>query len=103
MKLLLIDVIDTGVGIKKVDQLQLFKIFSKLTYTSKQNQQGIGLGLNICKRIVNQYNSEMSVQSEIGKGSKFSFGFQVADFQMKSSVTEQSGSGSGSGSPPSLE
>lgn len=66
MKLILIDVIDTGIGIKKVDQLQLFKMFGKLKYTNKQNQQGIGLGLNICKRIVNQYNSEMSVQSELG-------------------------------------
>lgn len=83
MKLLSIDVLDTGIGIKKADQLQLFKMFGKLKFTSMQNPQGIGLGLNVCKRIVNQYNGEMSVSSDIGHGSKFSFGFQVKDFIMK--------------------
>lgn len=34
MKLLSIDVLDTGIGIKKADQLQLFKMFGKLKYTS---------------------------------------------------------------------
>lgn len=84
-KMLYFDVIDSGVGIKKADQVQLFKMFGKLQYTSKQNQQGIGLGLNVCKRIVNEYNGEMSVQSDIGKGSKFSFGFQVKEFTLKAS------------------
>lgn len=35
MKLIYIDVIDTGIGIKKIDQLQLFKMFGKLKYTNK--------------------------------------------------------------------
>ena len=93
IKLLSIDVLDTGVGIKKADQLQLFKMFGKLKYTSTQNQQGIGLGLNVCKRIVNQYNGEMSVSSEVGHGSTFSFGFQVKDFTMKKDVVSEQPSG----------
>lgn len=42
----------------------------------------------MCKRIVNQYNGDMSVSSEIGKGSKFSFGFQVKEFTLKKESTE---------------
>jgi two-component system sensor histidine kinase TorS len=68
---------DSGIGIKKSDQVKLFKLFGKLKCSNKQNMQGIGLGLNVCKRIVKFFNGEMSVQSELGHGSKFEFSFSV--------------------------
>ena len=41
------------------------------------------MGLNVCKRIINVYNGELSVTSELGVGSKFSFSFLVKDFKME--------------------
>jgi signal transduction histidine kinase len=43
---------DTGTGIKKKDQENLFKMFGCLNSTKQMNTQGIGLGLFICKKIV---------------------------------------------------
>jgi signal transduction histidine kinase len=57
-------------------------MFGKLQSSNKQNQQGIGLGLNVCKRIINVYNGEITISSELGVGSTFSFTFEVVDFEM---------------------
>jgi signal transduction histidine kinase len=57
-------------------------MFGKLQSSNKQNQQGIGLGLNVCKRIINVYNGEITISSELGVGSNFSFTFEVVDFEM---------------------
>jgi signal transduction histidine kinase len=43
---------DTGQGIKQEDFEKLFKVFQKLEDRSKLNESGCGLGLTICKRIV---------------------------------------------------
>jgi len=69
---------DTGTGIRKVDQIKLFQMFGKLQYTANtHNQQGIGLGLNVCKRIVTAYNGNISLESELDRGSVFTFSFKV--------------------------
>jgi signal transduction histidine kinase len=47
-----IEIIDSGVGIKKENLSKLFMDFSKLDEHSKINAQGTGLGLSICKRII---------------------------------------------------
>ena len=47
-----IQVIDTGTGIKKEDQDNLFKLFGFLDTTKEINTKGIGLGLHISKKIV---------------------------------------------------
>ena len=57
-------------------------MFGKLQSSQKCNQQGIGLGLNVCKRIVNVFDGDLTVTSELGKGSKFSFSFTVKGFTM---------------------
>jgi signal transduction histidine kinase len=63
---------DTGVGIKESDLSKLFKYFGKLKDTSNINKKGTGLGLNISKRIVESMGGEVSVESTVGKGTKFS-------------------------------
>ena len=50
---LVIQVQDTGIGIKNKDRIKLFKLFGKLQNTRKMNTQGIGLGLVISENIVN--------------------------------------------------
>lgn len=47
-----IKVCDTGIGIKVEDRPKIFKMFSKLESTSRINTSGVGLGLSICKKIV---------------------------------------------------
>ena len=49
---LIVHVVDTGKGINNREMLSLFKQFSKAQRTKDMNVEGIGLGLAICKRIV---------------------------------------------------
>ncbi|TNV84210.1 hypothetical protein FGO68_gene12087 [Halteria grandinella] len=49
---LVITVCDTGIGIKQEDRTKIFQMFGKLDATAKINTTGVGLGLSICKKIV---------------------------------------------------
>ena len=62
---------DNGVGIHKKDLPHIFDRFYR-THSSRSNGEGgFGLGLAICKWIVNQHNGSIKVKSEFGKGSEF--------------------------------
>lgn len=52
LSLLVIKVKDTGIGIKYSERDKLFTLFGKLESSPTLNAKGIGLGLNICKKIV---------------------------------------------------
>ena len=62
-----ISVEDTGIGIPKEKQAQVFERFQKLD----EFAQGTGLGLAISKSIIQTFNGSIKVESEEGKGSKF--------------------------------
>ena len=64
---------DFGVGISKEALPYIFEKFYKSKL--KQNQKGTGLGLMIAKQIAMRHGSDIKVQSEPGKGTKFSFSF----------------------------
>ncbi|MHA1229871.1 MAG: PAS domain S-box protein [Candidatus Helarchaeota archaeon] len=67
-------VIDQGIGIKKEDLSKMFTRFGKLEYTKKRNSEGLGLGLAICKKIVDAYNGEIWAESDgLNKGATFTF------------------------------
>ena len=66
-------VIDTGIGIKKADIDKLFKSFSQVDASITRKYGGTGLGLNICKQLVELMDGTIQVDSERGKGSMFSF------------------------------
>jgi two-component system sensor histidine kinase/response regulator len=66
---------DTGIGISEENQQKLFKQFGFLDCSQNVNPNGIGLGLHICKLIVENFKGTVSVQSELGIGSTFSFSF----------------------------
>jgi len=76
---LILSVEDTGIGIKDEDQTKLFKIFGKLENDQYGvNHQGVGLGLNISNNLVRvlcdgEAKEGIKVESEYGKGSKFTF------------------------------
>lgn len=72
--ILKVTVKDTGLGISEVDQKIIFDEFAQVYYAStKEKQQGTGLGLAICKKIVEFHGGKISLTSEEGKGSVFSF------------------------------
>jgi PAS domain S-box-containing protein len=68
-----ISVADTGVGIRAEDQAVIFDEFRQVEGPAETTQQGTGLGLTITKRLVEQQGGKISLESEFGKGSRFTF------------------------------
>ena len=76
--MLIVQVVDTWIGIMSKDKDYLFKKFGKLYRTAEMNSDGLGLGLMICKSLVEQNNGTISVYSEgQNRGSTFSFSMKM--------------------------
>jgi len=69
----LISVTDTGIGISSEDQLNLFDEFKQVDSSYSRQHEGTGLGLALTKRLVEMHGGAIRVESELDKGSKFSF------------------------------
>ena len=70
-KFLRLAVIDNGPGIAKDKQSKLFEKFSQLDSSPTRSQEGIGLGLYICKQNSRSLGANVGVESEPGKGASF--------------------------------
>ncbi|MCX6234610.1 MAG: PAS domain S-box protein [Bacteroidetes bacterium] len=68
---LIIKVEDTGIGIPIAEQDRIFQSFTQVRRQDYNKYGGTGLGLTICKRLVEMMNGEISVESEVNKGSTF--------------------------------
>ncbi|MDP3437258.1 MAG: tetratricopeptide repeat-containing sensor histidine kinase [Bacteroidales bacterium] len=70
---IIISVTDNGVGIDNDRVYKLFQITEKIASPGTEKETGAGLGLLLCKEFIERLGGNISAQSEIGKGSKFSF------------------------------
>ncbi|MDE7404846.1 MAG: hypothetical protein K2M81_07055, partial [Lachnospiraceae bacterium] len=64
---------DTGIGIDAGDRNKLFQSFSQVDASISRKYGGTGLGLNICKQLVELMGGRIDVESEKNRGSNFSF------------------------------
>jgi signal transduction histidine kinase len=73
------EVKDTGIGIPREQQSQLFTEFFRAENAKKMNLRGTGLGLAIVKQVVQNAGGQILVESEAGRGSTFTFVLLAAE------------------------
>lgn len=67
---------DSGIGISEENLCHIFELFAQADVSTEQKYGGTGLGLTIAKRLVEMMKGTLSVKSELGKGSVFSFSLE---------------------------
>jgi signal transduction histidine kinase len=72
-----VSVSDTGMGIAEADQPRVFEQFTQVGDTLTEKPVGSGLGLPICKQIVERHGGRLWVESVLGSGSTFSFALPI--------------------------
>ena len=77
---------DTGIGIPKEALPHLFNKFFRVSNQTQQASKGTGLGLYIAKSIIEKLGGKIWVESEGGKGSRFSFTLPIAEIQSQGSI-----------------
>jgi signal transduction histidine kinase len=73
----IVSVTDTGIGIAKEDQEAIFEEFRQASGNYAQKREGTGLGLTLTRKFVEMHGGKIWVESEIAKGSKFTFTLPV--------------------------
>ncbi len=72
-ELITFSVVDTGIGINEAILLKLFTLNARITTKGTNNESGTGLGLILCKELVEKNEGTIWVQSELGQDSTFYF------------------------------
>ena len=70
---LLVEVIDNGIGISREHQIHLFESFEQAESGTSRKYGGTGLGLMICKSIIEMMGGRVWLDSDVGRGTKVSF------------------------------
>ncbi len=76
-KYIVISVSDNGVGMEQKNIKKLFRLDTQVTTRGTKKEKGTGLGLLLCKDLVERNGGNIWVESELGKGSKFNFTLSV--------------------------
>jgi signal transduction histidine kinase len=74
-------VVDTGVGIAKSDQQKIFQPFFQGSEFETRTEGGLGVGLNLAKKLAELLGGELSFESEVGRGSTFRLKLPLEDSQ----------------------
>ncbi|MCL4255251.1 MAG: sensor histidine kinase, partial [Anaerolineae bacterium] len=69
---------DEGIGIEPEDLTKIFNPLYKVNVARTRNENGVGVGLTIVKRIMQLHHGHITVESEIGKGTTFTACFPIA-------------------------
>ncbi|WP_348771802.1 response regulator [Alteromonas sp. MMG017] len=69
---------DNGIGISESQQENLFQPFIQAESSTARKYGGSGLGLNICNKLLEQMNSKLHVDSDMGKGARFYFTLELS-------------------------
>ncbi|MFT5975267.1 MAG: two-component system sensor histidine kinase TorS [Gammaproteobacteria bacterium] len=69
---------DSGIGIAKNKQAEIFQAFTQVDTSSARRYGGIGLGLAICDRLVDAMGGKISLDSELGTGTTIGFNLEIA-------------------------
>jgi len=83
---LVVEIEDDGTGITKEEQARIFTPYYRVE-TDRQRFPGLGLGLTLSKQLVELHGGRMWVESELGKGSTFSFSLPIAEQEEEESAT----------------
>ncbi len=75
----IVTVSDSGIGISEKDKTKLFRIEVHHSTVGTNNEAGTGVGLILCKELVEKMGGKIWVESELGKGSKFIFTLPIAE------------------------
>jgi two-component system sensor histidine kinase BarA len=73
-----VEVIDTGSGIPENDLKYIFESYYQGAVSSNVKDLGVGLGLNLCKEIIELFDGEINVESEENKGTKVAFNLMLS-------------------------
>jgi PAS domain S-box-containing protein len=92
---ILISIIDTGIGLAPADHTAVFEKFKQVGAIMTDKPRGTGLGLPICRQIVEHHGGRIWVESRLGQGSTFTFTLPLAtaapiDLNLHSLVRELS-------------
>ena len=74
---LIISIVDSGIGIELADQERIFLPFEQVHSGENKNVHGLGLGLAVCRQLVQLMNGQLTLNSIVGKGSEFSLQLPV--------------------------
>jgi GAF domain-containing protein/DNA-binding response OmpR family regulator/two-component sensor histidine kinase len=87
---IVISVIDTGPGIASEDQNKLFQPFSQVDGSLTRKTGGSGLGLSICRHLVEMHGGRIDLESELGVGTRFYFTLPIQITQQTVLMNEDS-------------
>jgi len=79
---MIFEIIDTGIGISPEDYDKIFENFEQIENQHQLKAKGTGLGLAIAKNFIEMLKGKICVDSELGKGSKFTIKIPVTEFSL---------------------